>query len=199
MCEYKSPDLEILSQSLLIAQEGDPSNADLTATILGDEIYTRGYKSAAEFLIDNIEDVDAGILYSQDYIIYPVMFIYRHYLELRLKDIGYLLQRYNFHPREKILGHGLLGLWEAIRPLLEKIDDIFLHKFNEQIEARIKELHNMDPHSLSFRYSKTTKDMPMLQNYHRLNPSHIKRVMEELSKCLDTISIGLSGIVDDAI
>ena len=199
MCEYKPPDLEILSQSLMIVQEGDHSYADLTATFFGDEVYARGYKSAAEFLIENIEDVNADILYSQDYIIYPIMFLYRHYLELRLKDIGYLLQKFNFYPREKILGHDLRGLWKEIRPLLEKIDDSFLHKYEDQIEARIRELHNMDPRSLSFRYSKTTKDVPTLQNYRRLNPSHIKKVMDELSKYLDTISIGLSGMIDDAI
>ena len=198
MTEYTPPNLDILSQSLLQFQDGQPDNADLDMRAFDDDIYAEGYKHAAEFLIDNIEKLDINYTrHPQDFVIYPIMFLYRHYLELRLKDIIYLLRKYYFLPYESISGHSLIKLWYKIRRPLEQIGDP-MDIYNDQIEARIKELNDMDPNSVSFRYSKTKDNTPTLQNYRRLSPSHIKIVMNELSKCLDTISIGLSGTIDQS-
>ena len=47
------------------------------------EVYAMGYKIATETLVDKVLSEQTN----QDHLIYPIVFLYRHYIELRLKEI----------------------------------------------------------------------------------------------------------------
>lgn len=47
------------------------------------DLYARGYKRAADLLVSHI-DASGG---DQDVLVYPILFMYRHYFELRLKQL----------------------------------------------------------------------------------------------------------------
>jgi hypothetical protein len=45
--------------------------------------YVYGYKKAADILVEYIKDTKTN----QDYLVYPIVFLYRHHLELIIKEI----------------------------------------------------------------------------------------------------------------
>jgi HEPN domain-containing protein len=70
---------------------------------------------------------------------YPILFCYRHALELYLKSIL---------PKAK-KAHGLEDLWKELRPYIEsryQIDQV------NWLGARVQEFHDLDPRSTAFRY-----------------------------------------------
>ena len=172
--------------------------------------YAVGYKEAADQLINGIE---AG--QSNDaYLAYPVMFLYRHYLELRLKEIVIGLKeqgslsadfdRYNLWPQlpayrdYQVRGHRLTFFWKrmlaywfrAIKAGL--ITGIALEELEPKydiIGKRIKELDEIDRASVVFRYP-VDKD----GNPHRISTPnlreliHVKDVVGSIAYHLDRMS-----------
>ena len=52
--------------------------------------YAMGYKMAGDIISDVVTGADRGHESTRDYVVYPVVFLYRHYIELRLKEIFWL-------------------------------------------------------------------------------------------------------------
>ena len=76
-------------------------------------VYETGYKDAADSLIDS------AIHLGPNFMVYPIMFLYRHYLEIQLKSILLTFQEYLEMPLklpEKNL-HDLQHLWNEVLKL----------------------------------------------------------------------------------
>lgn len=50
-------------------------------------IYASGYKKAADVLVDNIMSLASGTRNPIDYLVFPIVFLYRQYIELTLKQV----------------------------------------------------------------------------------------------------------------
>ena len=76
----------------------------------GLDIIALGYKYAADILVEALgEEMGQG---KQDYLVYPIGYCYRHYLEVRLKEI---IQMGGYeYPK----GHDLLCLWNKALPIM---------------------------------------------------------------------------------
>src|SRR5687767_3139231 len=74
--------------------------------------FPNGYKQAADKLVDNLESWSID-----DNLVFPVVFLYRHFVELRLKSIVIDLEviSNNPMPREQFTKHSLLQCWEYIK------------------------------------------------------------------------------------
>ncbi|NJO72408.1 MAG: MerR family transcriptional regulator [Leptolyngbyaceae cyanobacterium RM1_406_9] len=95
----------------------------------------RSYRSAAENLISEVKDSSKPLDYA-----YPVLFLYRHCLELYLKII---------------LNYAPLGKQVKIHELDELIKNIenrYQKKIPGWMKARLLDFHFLDPKSTSFRY-----------------------------------------------
>src|SRR3989338_10138071 len=68
---------------LFTTQEDWWNNACLNWCHDGWSLYASGYKDAADFLVQRTEETKVG----QDSLVYPVLFLYRQYLELEIKDL----------------------------------------------------------------------------------------------------------------
>jgi hypothetical protein len=106
-----------------------------------------GYRKAAEQLTNHVLSLGAD----QDFFIYPICFLYRCYLELRLKEI--LISSGQSANDITQYNHDLLKLWKAARSTVESFlggpdrdDDI------EQIENYIKQWNDIDTKAQGFRY-----------------------------------------------
>ena len=81
------------------------------------ELYTMGYKEAADNLVEQI--VEGGIL--QDALVYPICFLYRQYIELRLKELiksgRRLLEENGMFPQHHKIEH----LWELAVTIMNKV------------------------------------------------------------------------------
>jgi len=110
-------------------------------------IYADGFKRAAELLIANV-----ATTYEINTVIFPILFLCRHYLELTLKEvIGY--GRYVNQAEASTPGsHDLKELWKEAKSYIRKeMREISTDEL-KRIEALILEFHGIDPTSERSRY-----------------------------------------------
>ena len=167
------------------------------------------YKNAADRLVDGLPD---GLLMGVDrlYIAYPIMFLYRHCIELDLKalliDLRELAnlkrERYNEpsqNSRASLPGHPLMESWQLVKDLLLVIDDEVrtndaafaeANAIYDAIEERIKEFNRIDPKSFNFRYP---TDQKMKERILAPLPgdqelSHVKDMVEVVANYFGSIA-----------
>lgn len=86
-----------------------------------------GYKNSADNLVDVV--VNSGIIKTLDTYIFPILFSYRHSIEISLKHI--YLRAIGRMPKG---GHDLLTLWNSVKK--EVIDEIINSEdFTEQVKS----------------------------------------------------------------
>lgn len=104
------------TEDSILASSGDERfHAQLDLGGLG--IYPKAYFEAAEILVGAVASGS-----NPDVIGYPLMYLYRHYLELMMKriiELGRALDS-NCNPQDYPDRHSLDVLWEEARPLIKK-------------------------------------------------------------------------------
>ena len=111
-------------------------------------IYTAGFKRSVEILLENVKST-----YEVNTVIFPILFLYRHYVELSLKEvIGY--GRYlDGNSKTPTGGHNLEILWKEARAYIEShISEMTNAEELNRIEILINEIHSIDPSSEGSRY-----------------------------------------------
>src|SRR2546423_15379060 len=120
--------------------------------------YVSGYKEAGDRLARSLMEDSRHL----DLVVYPTVFLYRQYLELRLKQLirdgSYLLEKPFILPKQ----HRLDDLWYECKSLLKQIEPKVTDQEIAGLEACIIEFHTTDPLSTAFRYHIDTKDHPSL-------------------------------------
>ena len=158
--------------------------------------YATGYKQAADILVQHLDKSEFGTALGRFLLAYPAIFLYRHYIELRLKELlimsSHLLDKPVRLPKE----HKILDIWNQVRSHLEYIDRNEAPEESrssyEAIEARLRELATADPDSISFRYPTDLKGKASIKGTRHLNLRQVKDVMQAISNLLDGASTGLS-------
>ncbi len=156
------------------------------------EGYADHYAEATEQLYKSITNNTQ----KKDSLVYPIIFLSRHSLELRLKSILstlYILHKQNSSDVEKspLRGHGLVCLWNAI----DKLYNGEKKHIYELAEQRIAELNRYDANSDTFRYhihkdnsSTTHKEFvdigAFMSTYKKLN-TFLEGIEAELQEALD--------------
>jgi hypothetical protein len=163
-------------------------NARLHVTPENWDTYAEGYRSAADIIVQYVIDNN----WYQDFLVYPIVFLYRQYLELRLKELirvsSQLLGQKPDFPKE----HDLVKLWRKVRPNIGQVwPDSMTESYLEATEDRIKELYSIDPGSYAFRYPEDKKGTPTLLGRQHINLKQLRDVVKAISIVLDGSSIGM--------
>lgn len=163
-------------------------NACLHVTPENWDVYALGYKLAGDTLVQYVIDNDRD----QDFLVYPIAFLYRQYLELRLKELilvgSRLLDQNVSIPRE----HNLVSLWRKARPNIEEVwPDSQTKDHLDTIEDRIKELCSIDSGSYAFRYPEDVKGTSTLPGIRHINLKQLRDVVQGISNVLDGCSMGI--------
>ena len=88
-----------------------------------------------------------------DSLVYPLVFLWRHYIELRLKELLRGLNYIEEQSREFPIKHRLIPMWKLFRTRAVKIDPNFTTRQEfDNMEVLIKEFDEQDPNSMVFRY-----------------------------------------------
>lgn len=121
--------------------------------------YSRGYLVGARSLATQVIESRR----EQDGLIYPIVYLYRHHCELTLKGILFLASQLLGQPLEKaqqdaLDRHGLLPLWNHLRPMLDPVCEevgnaCFPPADLDGIESYVQQLHAYDPDGQRFRYA----------------------------------------------
>ena len=90
-----------------------------------DIIYQDGYRQAALHLVEYL--CDKGN--EQDFLVYPIIYLYRHHIELTLKSIirtaySLLDEAVIGNRSDPLTQHDLSKLWASARPLLNAVSEI---------------------------------------------------------------------------
>ncbi|MBJ6726804.1 hypothetical protein [Geomesophilobacter sediminis] len=156
--------------------------------------YCAGYKRAADCLVDDaICSCDTSRL---DTVIFPVLFLYRQFIELSLKQL--ILEFGDGSCDEKVerlkqLNHDLDASWREFVRLLPKSIEAHEQKTVKVVEKYIREFAGVDKSSYSFRYPVAKNLTLIFGKEQRLNLRHLKERMSEI----ESFFCGVSGFLDD--
>jgi hypothetical protein len=161
--------------------------------------YAEAYHSTARRLFeksspDELRDINAC----------PVVLLYRHSLELYLKEIlinGQRILQHDSKPflvAKDILNHDLCKLWRELIRLHEQLGwsweaDLAAHG------SVIEEFHSTDMGGFSFRYpvEKKSGDATTRQDF-RFNLRHFCCRMDQVLNKLDEMSCNVAGVLDQS-
>lgn len=152
--------------------------------------FALGYREAARLLALRFK----GDAYA-DYDGYPVLYLYRHSLELYLKAIVYrgarlmgLIGKEQPEVPGLFKEHRLGRLLPAVRAIFKAMHWTFegttVRTFNE-FERFIKEIDAIDPGSFAFRYPIRTTGEAHLPHHFVVNVASFGDTMDVLLECLD--------------
>ena len=169
--------------------------------------YTIDYKEAGDLLLANA--VKTG---RRNFMVFPTIFLYRHYIELILKEI--ILNNWEYleisppFPR----GHDIYKLWKICRKVMQQTDKLVDTGFAESqeyieqiiqaynaLEADLNKFAEIDPDSQHFRYPVDSQGNPLVVDKKLLIEllRELPELVKRISYNLDGISTGIYTILQD--
>jgi hypothetical protein len=168
--------------------------------------FAQGYHNAGKKLADQI----AAARGYPDYDGYPILFLYRHALELYLKAIIYrgamllkLVSNTTIDAERLMTKHELTVFLPAIRAIFEaqewnwEFDVSGLETFDDFCDL-VKEIERIDPRSYSFRYPTSKKGTAALEHHFVINVLSFARNMDGVLELLSGAVTGLDESWDKA-
>ena len=156
------------------------------------DMHALGYKHAGDFLAQHVIKTRRH----QDVLVYPLVFLYRQYLELQLKELikaGSLLidKSQGFHKHHKID-----VLWRHCRKILKEAYAEDCSEDFDAVEDCIKQFSEHDPTSTAFRYPIDEKGKKSLPGLIHINLKNFSEIMDNLASLLDAARTGISYYLD---
>lgn len=165
------------------------------ATFDGERLYRLkiGFKNAADLMVN----YTAENPHERSNLVWPIVFCYRQYIELALKDV------IETHGSQVMTGpkikpnwssHKLRDLWIPYRRI---VDSIFLENTVDDIpdflavEACINEFEGIDPGSYTFRYPVEKDGRQMEIPFDSIDLYHLQDVMDRLCNFFDATESSL--------
>lgn len=153
--------------------------------------YANCYKNGANTFIDkSLNDREL-----RDDLIYPLVFIIRHYIEIRLKSMIQELNYYLEFKSDFPNGHNLILLWDKFASKYKASGGNTNRDEFNTMKCLIKEFHDVDPNSEAFRYP-VDKKGEVTQTMEFINYLHLQDTFEKVCNLLDGISNETSILCD---
>lgn len=164
--------------------------------------FAKGYAKAAMSLADQL----VARIHFRDYEAYPVMFLYRHALELHLKNIIYkgslimAFRQMNDINHKLQNNHDLVELCKVATAILEIVlpNDPYLKQLTNKLETIIVEFSEIDPSSFGYRYPIDKKGYASTSKHLVANLQSVRQNLNPLLEDLDTLNFGLNIESDQA-
>lgn len=160
-----------------------PNNAVLNWGTRKLPFYAEGYRVAAKAAISECEKDRT----TNDILVYPIVFLYRQYIELRLKEILSVLRYCNGETCDFPNIHVLNTIWLQVKEQYQELGESANSEDFQNGNRLILEFDQIDDQSMAFRYPVDTKGKDTLSLSH-MNIRNFGEVMERLSRFLDAIS-----------
>ena len=135
-----------------------------------------GFKSAGDALVERLAKQGRD-----DALTLPVLFCYRQYIELRLKEVIEKINTFEETGETYKQTHKLSQLWSTLKTIMTiHIENKEQQEF-DIVEECIMELHNLDEKGIAFRY-------PVIFFQEQIDIGNMKSVMDAISSFLDAIA-----------
>ena len=162
--------------------------------------YTSGYEKATELLLNEVIKNRIGL----DSLIMPIMFNYRHYLELSFKNLFWLCRKIN---EDKIdseglkkfekynnNNHNLSSLWQVTLDKLRTIDNNIPKTLINQIHKTVEEFSLLDKSGQEFRYPENKNWENTLNAQMYINVVSVGENFLETRERISQLSIWLESL-----
>jgi hypothetical protein len=175
-----------------------PGDATLTAVLRYPEgshnMMAEGYLEATKKLVEPIKSEAIGI----DFLVYPIVFLYRQWFELRLKYIidhgRQLLSQGSGY--DKV--HELDKLWPVTQEIMEQVWAGYPRPAEfELINRAVEDFRRFDADSQGFRYPIDRKGNPNLLGLDEINLGHFASEMDKIARFLDGAASAISVYLDN--
>lgn len=127
--------------------------------------YSRGYFHAGERLIQSVSSNQLSI----DLLIYPIVFCFRHGIELAIKDLVIILPKLWNQTNAIQLTHDLIDNWRLVRGYLSKDPFPSDDATTDQVEKVLTDLVALDPNGQAFRFPSARDGKLFLQDTAVIN------------------------------
>lgn len=187
---FKPVDLELVPGEKLFGEGGGDWReiAISVDTYANATMYTMGFKEAADALV--VRGLETRM---QDFVLMPALYLYRHALELVLKDLIYLGQEMRGEQRHVWVTHKLAALWSPARAALEEGFPNDDPATLDAMEALVLELGSIDAGGELFRYSHG-KDGVRWELPPQLARVDLAHVSHRMHKLLSLLAGGIDGL-----
>jgi hypothetical protein len=183
---------------LFAADENPRTNAPVNWAQDATELYIEGFYQGAILLSRQVFNGKG----SRGALVYPISYLYRHYVELRLKD---LVQQINAYLEKSIpaldSSHSLRVLWqEYVKPIGSMVDSDFSGPVIVRIDDAIDELDKVDPNSQAFRYAFGKKGSKAIQgDIKMIGLENLEEKMYEIHGDLESLAFTVRNKTRDKL
>lgn len=157
------------------------------------EGYWHGANKLAMGIIENRESID--------YLVYPTLFLYRHYIELKIK---YLIADSREVLEEKVgfpKHHNMFNLWGLLKANINRIakskgNDLYSHITSgdcNKVDDGMAFYKEVDLGSMAFRYPKDQDGNTSLDGVVTINIQEVLVAMNGLKEVLDKIDYAIDS------
>ena len=172
----------------------DYRDAVLQDSDIGWVLYTRGYLLAAEAMCDRL----LSDRQYTDFGVYPILFLYRHYLEISLKSLADdSLELLRADP-QSLHGHKLDEVWATAKRRLDEAlgdsEDTAIHR--EVLENAVSQFDDLDHTGQGARYPWGLEGQRMLNAPERLSVQNLRREMSNVARAVEQLGYILSARID---
>jgi hypothetical protein len=126
-------------------------------------VYAEGFRRHADLAVEHVIATQRD----HNFLVYPVGFSYRHYIELSLKLIIRDAQQLLDKPVKVADKHNLTDLWNATEYLMREVEPDAVDDF-PAVRAALARFSEADPKGESFRYPTLKDGAPSLPETLRL-------------------------------
>lgn len=145
----------------------------------GFSVYSQAYKDAADILVEHTKKDKTSI----NFLVYPILFLYRHYIELALKELIYVASQYLEKEQSAFNSHDLIFLWNKAKKLISELNIDIIDISEDDIKAvenQIKQFNELDKSSMTFRYPVDKKGDVFKNLSDYINVENIKEILDGL-------------------
>jgi hypothetical protein len=181
-------------ESIFTADDDWHCNACLNWSHDALELYVLGYKEAADSLVARV--IETGR--HQDFLVFPICFLYRQYIELRLKEVIQSGRRMLDEPGTFPQHHNIQHLWETAAAILKKVfgEDPEPPDFLSLPSHVVAEFSNIDPASFAFRYPSDKQGANPLEGLVHINLRRVAEYVNAFAEIIDAGSTAISVYLD---
>lgn len=155
--------------------------------------YAEGYRLGAELLVRQVGETFS----KQDYLVYPIIFLYRQALEVSLKHL--LLKGCDLLDQEPVRAnhHRLVALWRHCRPMIEEVWPDGSKEELDAVGEVLAQFEAKDPGSTVFRYPVTTAGEKSIAGSEKIDILNFAEVAERTFAFLDACGGAFSQYLED--
>src|SRR5438094_155590 len=103
--------------------------------------YAQGYKIAADLLVEHVKETQR----QQDFLVYPIVFLYRQSFEIALKHLLRQGSRLLDQEQQLPTHHRLVPVWQQCRSILEHVWPSGPKEDLDAVSAIIQQFDEKDP------------------------------------------------------